>query len=424
MANERVWSLATIGEFWNKVKNLVSGYKPKQTAVSDPSASGTGVTFIDSISQDTQGVINPTKKTVRNASQSQSGLMSSTDKKKLDELAGDTLPVTSGAATTMKEYVDDFSIEMVPEYDDEETYAIGDYVQYEELVYRCKVAITIAESWTSAHWERANIAEELAKANAIRDDIGVVINGNKASQNVTSGQYVIVRNSTISGISDGLYKASANIASGTAFTSANLTPVSNGAANSLQSQVTSLSSNIANIIEQKQIGSSQFDLNSLTNISCVYWTSAQKDNVLNKPKNTAGFVATFSSGGRLLQFFNNTASDFYVRYGMGDSWKDWVHFSSNKETTIAVPKSNGTASVTYSSMSMTDGRVYLVTAMAPSNNAWRYAGILYFQGTRTLIYAIVQESSNLTVTADSTKLTFTNTNTDYDATITVQVIGY
>lgn len=64
-----------------------SGVKVIQTAVSDPTASGTSVTFIDSISQNTQGVIVPTKKTVRSASQSASGLMSSTDKTKLDGIA-------------------------------------------------------------------------------------------------------------------------------------------------------------------------------------------------------------------------------------------------------------------------------------------------------------------------------------------------
>lgn len=60
------------------------GAKPTQTAVSDPTASGTAVAFIDSITQNANGVITPTKKTVRSASQSESGLMSATDKAKLD----------------------------------------------------------------------------------------------------------------------------------------------------------------------------------------------------------------------------------------------------------------------------------------------------------------------------------------------------
>ena len=63
------------------------GSKATQNAVSDPSASGTSVTFIDSISQNAQGVISPTKKTVATASQSADGLMSSADKAKLDGIA-------------------------------------------------------------------------------------------------------------------------------------------------------------------------------------------------------------------------------------------------------------------------------------------------------------------------------------------------
>ena len=69
-----------------------SDYKTKQTAVSDPSADGTGLTFIDSISQDANGEITPHKKIVANVSASTSGaggtngLMLATDKEKLDLL--------------------------------------------------------------------------------------------------------------------------------------------------------------------------------------------------------------------------------------------------------------------------------------------------------------------------------------------------
>ena len=51
-----------------------SDYKTKQTAVNDPSADGTGVDFIDSISQDANGVITPHKKTVQTVSAATSGV--------------------------------------------------------------------------------------------------------------------------------------------------------------------------------------------------------------------------------------------------------------------------------------------------------------------------------------------------------------
>ena len=62
--------------FWSKLKGLLAGKKDLQTAVSDPTASGSGIEFIDSISQDANGVITPTKKAVREASASQSGVVS------------------------------------------------------------------------------------------------------------------------------------------------------------------------------------------------------------------------------------------------------------------------------------------------------------------------------------------------------------
>ena len=54
----------------------ITGKKNTQTAVSDPTASGTSLSFIATISQDTQGVISPTKKSVNvvnNLSQTEEG---------------------------------------------------------------------------------------------------------------------------------------------------------------------------------------------------------------------------------------------------------------------------------------------------------------------------------------------------------------
>lgn len=61
-------------------------FKTKQTAKADPTASGNGVEFIDSITQDANGEITATKKTVQNASGSQAGLMSANDFTKLGDL--------------------------------------------------------------------------------------------------------------------------------------------------------------------------------------------------------------------------------------------------------------------------------------------------------------------------------------------------
>lgn len=50
---------------WAAITPSSLGVKPVQAAVADPAASGTGVTFIDTISQNENGVITPHKRTVR-----------------------------------------------------------------------------------------------------------------------------------------------------------------------------------------------------------------------------------------------------------------------------------------------------------------------------------------------------------------------
>lgn len=65
---EFVWN----GSSWEELGNE-GNYKVKQTAVNSPSASGTTNAFIDTISQNTNGVITPTKKTLAYATTSAVG---------------------------------------------------------------------------------------------------------------------------------------------------------------------------------------------------------------------------------------------------------------------------------------------------------------------------------------------------------------
>ena len=78
------------------------------------------------------------------------------------------------------------------------------------------------------------------KAN--NDEIGIVVTGNKTAVGITAsqGQYVIVRNSTISGKPDGLYKAAQAIPAATAIDGTYLTAVPGG----LGAEVASLNSKI------------------------------------------------------------------------------------------------------------------------------------------------------------------------------------
>jgi len=79
-----------------KFADLIDSLKAVQSAVSDPAASGTSITFIATISQDTNGAITVTKKTVNfNGYQTTAGMSGyqNLDLQKVDDVtvgAGDT----------------------------------------------------------------------------------------------------------------------------------------------------------------------------------------------------------------------------------------------------------------------------------------------------------------------------------------------
>lgn len=84
------------------------------------------------------------------------------------------------------------------------------------------------------------------EARNFENELDIVIVGNKSDKNVTSGQYVTVRDSSISGITDGIYKATANVAAGTAFVAANLSAVTSGALNDLSGNLASVPTIVSN----------------------------------------------------------------------------------------------------------------------------------------------------------------------------------
>ena len=80
------------------------------------------------------------------------------------------------------------------------------------------------------------------KINATQSDIAIIIEGNQTAHTggVAVGEYVTVRNSTIFGITDGLYKATQAIPANTAIDSTYLTAVDGGGLNELNSKITDI----------------------------------------------------------------------------------------------------------------------------------------------------------------------------------------
>lgn len=106
----------------------------------------------------------------------------------------------------MKNYI---SPGVAAQYSNSATYNVGDYVIYNDSLYRCNTAITTGEAWTAAHWTAAVLGDDVGKLkNALTpynafDIISFIFNPeNKTAHQVTfswSG-----RTCTVSGTSDGM----------------------------------------------------------------------------------------------------------------------------------------------------------------------------------------------------------------------------
>ena len=59
---------------------------------------------------------------------------------------------------------------IAPEYDETQTYAVGDLVMYRSVLYRCTTAITTPEEWTAAHWTATMVSDAYREeSTALRD---------------------------------------------------------------------------------------------------------------------------------------------------------------------------------------------------------------------------------------------------------------
>lgn len=84
-----------------------------------------------------------------------------------------------------------------------------------------------------------DIQDDIVDLSKLPEEIAIVVTGNTATMNISTGDFVVVVASTISGIADGLYRAVNNVTAGVAITSADLdnTSTAKGGFNTLQDEI-------------------------------------------------------------------------------------------------------------------------------------------------------------------------------------------
>ena len=153
------------------------------------------------------------------------------------------------------------------------------------------------------------------EARNFENELDIVIVGNKSDKNVTSGQYVTVRDSAISGITNGIYKATANVAAGTAFVAANLSAVTSGALNdlsgdlALQQVTVTPSTNVSNTVYTRVSKNAYFAFGTIV---CTTSNKNAADSLFSGlpiPKSgSAPFIGTNDGGGLLNLYINNNGA--------------------------------------------------------------------------------------------------------------------
>lgn len=153
--------------------------------------------------------------------------------------------------------------------------------------------------------------------------IGIVITGARPSIAVTAGQYVIVRNSTISGISDGLYTANSALSPSTDVTAANLTAVSIGGLNRLSdhiadnfapfNQISVTGYNTYKMTLSSLSGHFVFIVGSSMNRSAILYIVVQNSGAVTVEEIQKGSYFTYTAGTNELTFGNGATYAIYIK---------------------------------------------------------------------------------------------------------------
>lgn len=168
-------------------------FKAVQSAVSDPSASGTDVEFISGISQDAAGVISPSKKTVRTMTGAGSGT------------AGTTGLVPAPAAGDNEKYLrGDGTWQAVSGGVSDMTGATSSAAGTHGLVPAPAAGDDDAFLRGDATWSDLPTKNGQA-VSALQEGLAIIVDGDTCSTAVPVGGYAYIKNNT-HGLTEGLYK--------------------------------------------------------------------------------------------------------------------------------------------------------------------------------------------------------------------------
>lgn len=241
-------------------------------------------------------------------------------------------------------------------YDDSATYSVGNYCIRGNVLYKCIVPITSPESWTAAHWQAVNISDELAAEKSeraaadasqsqaianVEDGLAIVANGNTHAA-VASGQFVYVKNHST--LADGLYRATAAIATNGALSTSNLAADASGGLNALKASVDSLNSKITTVS------------NGWASVNSGFSSQISRDSIkfIKRADGVCMVFGEFDVSSDISAVARTPIFEGFPRtsftYPANTVWTSVVNASTNKSYRIAFGPSNGTLDEFYTAI--------------------------------------------------------------------------
>lgn len=213
------------------------------------------------------------------------------------------------AAGHLQNEVDDTQAMIADPYNQNTVYAAGDKCTHSGKLYEHAswgADTPAAEAWDPDHWTEIQVmdkmdAEATARAAAdtalateistIQGEFGYIVDGKQCANAVAIGKYVIVRNSTIAGVANGLYTAKKAIPANTDLNDTYFTAVPNGGLNSLNDSIATLNSTKATITKN--------NVEEKGNITNKHANITVNTVLVTRIEKISGFVCTFSVTGSI-----------------------------------------------------------------------------------------------------------------------------
>lgn len=307
-------------------------FKTKQTPVADPSASGTGLDFVSSVSQNANGEITASKKSVQDGTTAQKGVV------KLNNAIDSTSVTEAATPKAVKDAYDALNNKIVARA----TFLSQAEWDVQRQLPGDPAKVYYVENGTGEDAYTVYVWKESTSTYEEVDESSIDLDGYWHDGPTTTGNGNVVTNITLG--NDGVPQVEKGL---TALTQHQSVTDNNptlawgttskvGTVGSTDLRVTMPANPAQDLssLKYESIGSTAVDLNDLLyagECHAYVWAYANRANVANRPTNDGCVVLSFSYyntmyGVQVAMDGNDYEKQLYIRFKAANQWGNWIPF--------------------------------------------------------------------------------------------------